>query len=72
MEKDNKQPVYKKEAVKPGITILIISVVVLFLALSGLIYLYFSQKADMVEMETVLTAEKDFAYKRITRYDYWL
>jgi len=59
MEKDNIQLVVKKEPVKPGITILIISVVVLFLALSGLVYLYFSQKADMVEMETVLTAEKD-------------
>ena len=59
MKKDNIQPVVKKEPVKPGITILIISVVVLFLAFSGLIYLYFSQKADMVEMETVLTTEKD-------------
>ncbi|MCK4699450.1 MAG: hypothetical protein KAT38_03930, partial [Bacteroidales bacterium] len=59
MKKDNIQPVVKKEPVKPGITILVVSVVVLFLALSGLIYLYFSQKADMVEMETVLTAEKD-------------
>jgi len=59
MEKDNKQSVGKNEPVKTGINILIISVVVLFLALSGLIYLYFSQKADMVEMETVLTAEKD-------------
>ena len=59
MKKDNIQPVVEKEPVKPGVTILIISVVVLFLALSGLIYLYFSQKADMVEMEIVLTAEKD-------------
>lgn len=59
MKKYNIQPVVEKESVKPGVTILIISVVVLFLALSGLIYLYFNQKADMVEMEIVLTAEKD-------------
>lgn len=65
MEKYNKQSVVKKEPVKPGITILIISVVVLFLALSGFIYMYFSQKANMVEMETVLTAEKDLLTKEL-------
>lgn len=59
MEIENKQPFEKKKSAKAGIIILTVFVVILSLGLSGLIFMYFHQKEAMVEMEAVLTAEKD-------------
>jgi len=44
---------------KKGIVWLILLIVLLALALCGLIYKYYNQKSAMIEMEEVLTAEKD-------------
>jgi uncharacterized protein HemX len=45
---------------KKGIPLLLVFVtVILALALAFLVYSYFGQKKQMIEMETVLTQEKD-------------
>lgn len=59
MEKENRQPVEKKKSAKAAIIMLTVFVVILSLGLSGLIFINFHQKKAMVEMEVVLTAEKD-------------
>lgn len=59
MEKENRQPVEKKKSAKAAIIMLTVFVVILSLGLSGLIFINFHQKKAMVEMEAVLTAEKD-------------
>src|SRR5665647_432100 len=38
---------------------MIVASIILFVALAILVYIYFNQKNKMVEMETVLTQEKD-------------
>ncbi len=44
---------------RKGIPWLILLIILLGIGLGGLIYMYYNQKSQMVEMEEVLTAEKD-------------
>ncbi|MCD6202043.1 MAG: hypothetical protein J7K46_09585 [Bacteroidales bacterium] len=58
-DKTNIPAVKKENPDKKGAIWLILFIVLLAIALGGLTYKYYSQKAAMVEMEEVLTAEKD-------------
>ena len=51
--------IQKENPKKKGITWLTLLIILLIVALGGLIYKYYHQKAAMVEMQNVLTVEKD-------------
>lgn len=57
--KENKEPELVKEPKKKVLPFLFTVIVLLSLVLAYLVYLHFAQKAKMIEMETVLTTEKD-------------
>ncbi len=59
MELDKKEFELVDEPRKRGVIIFISIIIFLCLVLAFLIYIHFDQKSKMVEMETVLTAEKD-------------
>jgi FtsZ-binding cell division protein ZapB len=57
--KENKEPELVKEPKKKVLPFLFTVIVLLSLVLAYLVYLHFAQKAKMIEMEIVLTTEKD-------------
>ncbi|NOY38586.1 MAG: hypothetical protein GXO83_13550 [Chlorobi bacterium] len=59
MENDKLIKVNPDKKKSPGLTVMIVLVIVLVVILGGLIYKYFDQQAKMTEMVTVLTEEKD-------------
>lgn len=72
MEKDNKdfELVETPAKKKWGVGLFIAIIVVLTLVLATLIFLHFSQRSRMIEMEIVLTAEKDSLANELTKLMY--